>query len=157
MSRENSFDLTSEISAVAGIDVNPTNHFMHVENPKGWKCIHCDSFWKALTTTTMKAQLSNVKFAKEYEIRLYSRVPPDISAAMVSKLQEVEGKKGKKRNFTERVLEDMCFEMAEIAKRQKGGNIEESINNAARILADQKVAHYVFITRQSFNSCNSLA
>ena len=63
----------------------------------------------------MKAHLSNVKFSKEYKIKLCPQVPPSVSAAMVSKLQEVEGKKGKKRCFDERVNEEMKYELAEIA------------------------------------------
>ena len=72
-----------------------SNNFTQIEDPKGQKCIYCKKSWRNLTATTMKALLSNVKFSKEYKINLCQLVPPNISAAMVSKLQEVEGKKKK--------------------------------------------------------------
>ena len=107
MSQGNVSDLTSTVSSVTDTDGSDhvNNNFTHVENPKGQRCIHCASSWKHLTATTMKAHLSNVKFSKEYKIKLCPRVPPSVSAAMVSKLQEVQGKKGKKRCFDERVNE----------------------------------------------------
>ena len=158
MSQGNVSDLTSTVSSVTDIDGSDhvNNNFTHVENPKGQRCIHCASSWKHLTATTMKAHLSNVKFSKEYKIKLCPRVPPSVSAAMVSKLQEVEGKKGKKRCFDERVNEEMSYELAEIAKKHKGPIIQ-CMDKAAWTLADQKVANYVYVTRQSFNSCDSLA
>ena len=96
MSQDNVSDLTSTVSSVTDTDGSDhvNNNFTHVENPKGQRCIHCASSWKHLTATTMKAHLSNVKFSKEYKIKLCPRVPPSVSAAMVSKLQEVQGKKG---------------------------------------------------------------
>ena len=158
MSQGNVSDLTSTVSSVTDVDGSDhvNNNFTHVENPKGQRCIHCASSWKHLTATTMKAHLSNVKFSKEYKIKLCPRVPPSVSAAMVSKLQEVEGKKGKKRCFDERVNEEMSYELAEIAKKHKGPIIQ-CMDKAAWTLADQKVANYVYVTRQSFNSCDSLA
>jgi hypothetical protein len=133
-----------------------SNNFTQIEDPKGQKCIHCKKSWKNLTVTTMKAHLSNLKFSKEYKINLCSFVPPNVSAAMVSKLQEVEGKKEKKRHFNDRVTAEMNYEQAEIAKKQKG-SIEDCFQTSASILADQKVANYVYVTRQSFNSCDNLA
>jgi hypothetical protein len=91
-------DLTSEITAVTVPSQSEyvSNNFTQIEDPKGQKCIHYKKSWRNLTATTMKAHL---KFSKEYKINLCSFVPPNVSAAMVSKLQEVEGKKQKKTSF----------------------------------------------------------
>ena len=137
-------DLTSEITAVTvpSQSENVSNNFTQIEDPKGQKCIHCKKSWRNLTATTMKAYL---KFSKEYKINLCSFVPPNVSAAMVSKLQEVEGKKEKKRHFNDRITAEMNHEQAEIAKKQKG-SIEDCFQTSASILADQKVANYVYVT-----------
>ena len=81
MSQDNVSDLTSTVSSVTGTDGSDhvNNNFTHVENPKEQRCIHCASKWKNLTATTMKAHLSNVKFSKEYKIKLCPQVPPSKS------------------------------------------------------------------------------
>ena len=51
--------------------------------------------------------------------------------------------KVKKREALMTVNEQMGFDLGEIAKKQKG-SIEQCMNNAAWILADQKIANYSF-------------
>lgn len=55
------------------------------------------------------------------------------------------GEKGKKSHFNDRVTEEMNHEQAEIAKKQKG-SIEDCFQTSASILADRKVANYVYVT-----------
>ena len=78
---------------------------------------------------------------------------------MVEKLQTVKDKAAEKRKFNSRVEEEMGFAFDEIvaSKRSNSGSIESSFSSAAAAAADQKIANYIFVTRQSFNSCNSLA
>lgn len=156
MSQSSVSDLTTEVSVSAIIAEDVSNYFIVVENPRGQKCIYCKESWKNLTVTTKKAHLSNQRYSNIYKIKLCALVPPDVSTSMINKLREVEEKQIKKRSFNERVSEEMSFELNEIVKRQKG-SIDQCFQSSATILADQKVADYIYISRQSFNSCDSTA
>ena len=86
-------------------------------------------------------------------------MPANISKIMINKFQELEIKAGAKRNFIDRVNDEMNYEYQEIeaGRVKKKGTIEAGLNSAACTLADQKIAQYIYVTRQSFNSCESTA
>ena len=136
-----------------------SRHFTVIRDPQRIKCNYCNESWKSLTATTKKAHLSNLKFSSQYKIRLCSQMPANISKIMINKLQELEIKAGAKRNFIDRVNDEMNYEYQEIeaGRVKKKGAIEAGLNSAACTLADQKIAQYLYVTRQSFNSCESTA
>jgi hypothetical protein len=151
-------DVTSNDEEIVILE-DLSRHFTVIRDPQGIKCNYCNESWKNLTSTTKKAHLSNLKFASQYKIRLCSQMPANVSKIMMNKFQELEIKAGAKRNFIDRLNDEMNYEYQEIeaGRVKKKGTIEAGLNSAACTLADQKIAQYLYVTRQSFNSCESTA
>ena len=78
-------------------------------------------------------------------------MPANISKIMINKLQELAIKAGAKRNFIDRVNDEMNYEYQEIeaGRVKKKGAIEAGLSSAACTLADQKIAQHLYVTRQS--------
>jgi len=136
------------------------SHFTRMENPQGLKCNYCHEMWKTLTTTTKKAHLSNIKYCREYKVKLCTQVSKPLSMLMAAKLDAVQAKAATKRNYFDRVQEEMGFERDNlVVKKAKTINITDCFDTISKnyVLADQKIANYIYVTKQSFNSCDSLA
>lgn len=152
----------TDISNIDEDFINPDegSHFTRMENPQRLKCNHCHDMWKSLTTTTKKAHLSNIKYCREYKVKLCPQVSKPLSLLMVAKLDAVHAKAAKKRNYSDRVQEEMGFERDNlVVKKAKIINIADCFDTISKnyVLADQKIANYIYVTKQSFNSCDSLA
>ena len=106
-------DVTSNDEGIVILE-DLSRHFTVIRDPQGIKCNYCNESWKSLTATTKKAHLSNLKFSSQYKIRLCSQMPANISKIMINKFQELEIKAGAKRNFIDRLNDEMNYEYQEI-------------------------------------------
>jgi hypothetical protein len=127
------------------------------------KCNHCKNNWSSLNTTHKRAHLSDNVFSKLYKVKLCVNVPSKTSKAAVASLKLLQDKRNSKDSIKSQVDSNLMHittvesvAQSEFNPKRKG-TISEKFNVAAATIADRKVANYIFSSKQSFNSCDSLA
>ena len=127
-----------------------------------YKCSFCEKSWETIVSTARKGHLANHQLAKLYSTTRCPMVPKNVSLFFIETLNALQQKKAEQKAINVTMENRLNFEKEKLntavgSKRLRQTQIDELVDYEAVVLADKKIARYIFCTNHSFSSCEHLS
>ena len=115
-----------------------------------YKCSFCEKSWETIVSTARMGHLANHQLAKLYSTTRCPMVPKNVSLFFIETLNALQQKKAEQKAINVTMENRLNFEKEKLntavgSKRLRQTQIDELVDYEAVVLADKKIARYIFL------------